>query len=350
MKKIFRWHGENDLIPLKYIAQIPGIEGIVTSLYNLPLGQLWPMDKIKKLQLKAKEYGLKLEVVDSFRIHEDIKLGKPSRDELIPNYCENIRNLAKCGIKLICYNFMPVFDWTRTEMNYSLPDGSNTLAFDTKTVKNIDPSKGIELPGWGTNYKSEVLSKLLKEYEKISEEELWQNFDYFLKKVIPVAEEAGISMAIHPDDPPFPIFGLPRIMKNAEDMKRLINFMDSPANGLTICTGSLGSSPKNDIPAIIREFGAKNKVKFVHFRNVKLMENGDFYETGHYTKAGSLDMAEIMKALYDVKFDGYIRPDHGRMIWGEAGVPGYGLYDRALGMAYINGLYEGIKKVSDIYL
>ncbi len=344
MKAIFRWHGEKDPISLQYISQIPDLYGIVTSLYNLPLGQVWPLDKIIEARDLAVEHGLKLEVVDSFRIHEDIKLGKPSRDELIPNYCENIRNLAKVGIKLICYNFMPVFDWTRTNMTYQLPDGSNTLSFDMATIDAIDPTKGVDLPGWGTNIKPEDLQRLLKEYEAFGEERLWESLEYFLKAVIPVAEEAGIKMGIHADDPPRPIFSFPRIVKNADDIRRLLNIVDSPANGLTICTGSLGSIHGNDVPAIIREFGARGKVFFVHARNVKLFENGDFYESGHHTSSGSLDMAEIVKALHDIDFDGYLRPDHGRMIWGETGIPGYGLYDRALGISYILGLWEGFKK------
>lgn len=346
MKIIFRWHGEKDPIPLEYISQIHGLYGIVTSLYHLPLGEVWPIEKIKKAQEEAKKHGLKLELVDSFRIHEDIKLGKPSRDKLIPNYCENIKKLAACGIKVICYNFMPVFDWTRTNMEYQLPDGSNTLSFDMETINNIDPSKGIELPGWGTNYSPEALQAMLKEYEGISEEKLFENFKYFLERIIPVAEEAGIKMALHPDDPPRPIFNLPRIVKNAEDYRKIIDCIDSPANGITLCTGSLGSVAGNDVPALIREFGKCKKIHFIHARNVKLFENGDFYESGHITESGSLNMGEIIKALYEIDYEGYIRPDHGRMIWGETGVPGYGLYDRALGVAYLNGLWEGINKAS----
>ncbi len=343
LKKIIRWHGEKDPIPLLYYKQIPGIEGVVTSLYNLPLGQIWPLEKLKMLKIQVEKIGLTLEVVDSFRIHEDIKLGKPTRDALIENYKVNIRNLAKLGIKLICYNFMPLFDWTRTEMEHQLPDGSNTLALKMSIVKKIVPEKGINLPGWGTNYPPEKLKEFLKEYENITEEILWENCSYFLKKILPVAEEVGIKMAIHPDDPPYSVFGLPRIMKNANDIRRLVNLSNSPANGLTICTGSLASGPGNDIPAIIREF--KDKIYFCHFRNVKLEKNGDFYESGHFSDTGNNDMFEIMKALHDIKFDGYIRPDHGRMIWGEKAIPGYGLYDRALGVAYINGLWEAIDKI-----
>lgn len=342
MKMILRWHGETDPVSLKYIAQIPGVHGIVTSLYHLPLGEIWPIEKIRERIDEAARYGLKLEIVDSFRIHEDIKRGYPSRDELIPKYCENIRNLAAAGIKIICYNFMPVFDWTRTEMEYPLPDGSNTLAFDIEKVQSVDPEKGIDLPGWGTNYSPVQLQQLLASYKDIDEAQLWENFKYFLNAVVPVAEEAGIVLALHPDDPPRPIFGLPRVVKNIADYQRILRHIDSPYNAVTLCTGSLGSGHDNDIPAIIREL--RDRIVFVHARNVMLAENGDFYEAGHITDCGSLDMGEIVRALHDIGFNGYIRPDHGRMIWGENGVAGYGLYDRALGAMYLQGLWEGIEK------
>ena len=180
-------------------------------------------------------------------MHEDIKLGKPTRDRLIANFQQNIRNCAAVGVKVICYNFMPVFDWTRTEMAKELPDGSFTLAFDAQAVAKIDPEKGISLPGWDASYKPEELKSLLAEYKAVSEETLWANLEYFLKAIIPVAEEAGIKMAMHPDDPPRPIFGLPRIVKNRDDLARLVKIVDSPANGLTLCSGSLGADLCNNI-------------------------------------------------------------------------------------------------------
>ncbi len=188
-------------------------------------------------------------------VHEDIKLGKPSRDRLIANYQQTIRNLGAAGIKVICYNFMPVFDWTRTSMAKLLPDGSTTLTFDTKQVDAIDVSKGISLPGWDASYKAEELKDLLAEYSKVGEEKLWENLSYFLRAIVPVAAESGIKMAIHPDDPPRPIFGLPRIVKNRDDLDRLLRIVDSPANGLTLCSGSLGAGPQNNVEALVREFG-----------------------------------------------------------------------------------------------
>lgn len=369
MRLILRWHGEKDPISLKQYAQVPNIYGIVTSLYHLPLGVEWEESEIRKLVDQVEAYGLKLEIVDSFRIHEDIKRGYDTRDALIENYKKNIRMLARCGIKVICYNFMPVFDWTRTDLSYVLPDGSDCLAFEAEKVNKIDAQKGIDLPGWGTNYSPEKLQELLQSYENIDENQLWENCKYFLDACIPVAEECGVKLALHPDDPPRPIFGLPRIAKNVEDYRRILGYIESPANAITFCCGSFGSFAGNDMPSMIREFG-KDKIPFVHFRNIKLFEDGSFYESGHVTESGSSDMGEIMRALHDIGFDGYLRPDHGRRIWDEAWsvqkvklpdgteveehrpdgfngikpVAGYGLFDRALGAAYALGLWEGLEK------
>ena len=345
MKMTFRWYGDSDPVKLEYIRQIPGVDGIVSAVYDVPVGEVWPVENIQKLKAKIESHGLKFEVVESVPVHEDIKLGKPTRDRLIANYCQTLRNLAPCGVKVVCYNFMPVFDWTRTTLEMELPDGSKTLGFDVKTVNQIDPSEGIQLPGWDASYKPEELKALLAEYAKIDEEKLWSHLEYFLHRVIPVAKEVGIKMAMHPDDPPRPIFGLPRIVKNREDLARLLAIEDTPENGLTLCSGSLGASCQNDIAAMVREFAGKGRIHFAHLRNVKNDPSGDFYETGHRSEDGSLDMAEIVRAYYEAGFDGYARPDHGRMIWGETGKPGYGLYDRALGAVYLNGLWEGIAKV-----
>jgi mannonate dehydratase len=245
---------------------------------------------------------------------------------------------------VICYNFMPVFDWTRTTLEKVLPDGSTTLAFSTREVEEIYISKGISLPGWDSSYKHEELKNLLAEYASIGEEQLWDNLSYFLKAIVPVAEESGIRMAMHPDDPPRPIFGLPRIVKNRDDLARLVKIVDSKANGLTLCSGSLGAGPENNVEALVREFGSMGRIHFAHLRNVKVNASGDFEETAHKSDCGSLDMAAIVKAYHDVGYEGYARPDHGRMIWGETGKPGYGLYDRALGAVYLNGLWEAMEK------
>ncbi len=346
MKMTFRWYGESDPVSLKYIRQIPGMYGIVSAVYDIPVGEVWPLEKLQALRDQIEAAGMKFEVVESVPVHEDIKLGKPTRDRLIANFQQNIRNCAAVGIKVICYNFMPVFDWTRTEMAKELPDGSFTLAFDAKAIAAIDPEKGISLPGWDASYKPEELKSLLAEYKNVSEETLWGNLEYFLKAIIPVAIEAGVKMAMHPDDPPRPIFGLPRIVKNRDDLARLIGFIDSPANGLTLCAGSLGADLCNNIESLVREFGGQGRIHFGHLRNVKVEPDGTFYESTHRSCDGSLDMAAIVKAYHDVGFEGYWRPDHGRMIWGETGKPGYGLYDRALGAVYLSGLWEAVSKFS----
>jgi len=344
MKMSFRWYGESDSIPLEYIRQIPGMHGVVSAVYDVPVGEIWPVEKIRRLKDVIEQHGLKFDVIESVPVHEDIKLGKPERERLIANYCTTLRHLAACGLKVVCYNFMPVFDWTRTTLDHKLPDGSSCLAFDTDVVSRIDISKGIALPGWDSSYSAGELKALLAAYASVDEAALWRNLTYFLQCVIPVAADVGIRMAIHPDDPPRPIFGLPRIVKNRDDLDRILGIVDSPANGLTLCSGSLGADANNDIVALVREFAPRQRIPFAHLRNVKVNERGDFSETGHLSADGSLDMAAIVAAYVDAGFEGYVRPDHGRMIWGETGKPGYGLYDRALGAVYLTGLWEATRK------
>ena len=344
MKMTFRWYGENDPVKLEYIRQIPGMSGIVSAIYEVPVGEIWPLESLKKLKARIEAAGLGFEVVESVPVHEDIKLGKPTRERLIANYQQNIRNCAAVGVKVICYNFMPVFDWTRTELEKELPDGSKTLAFDAAAIEKLDISKGISLPGWDSSYQADQLRALLDEYAAVGEEQLWANLEYFLKAIIPVAEEVGVKMAMHPDDPPRPIFGLPRIVKNRDDLARLVKIVDSPANGITLCSGSLGADLCNNIESLVREFGGMGRIHFGHLRNVAVEADGSFFEAPHLSCTGSLDMARILRAYHEVGFDGYVRPDHGRMIWGETGKPGYGLYDRALGAVYLNGLWEAITK------
>jgi len=344
MQMTFRWYGDDDKVTLENIRQIPGVTGIVSAIYDVPVGEVWPLDKILALKAKIEAKGLKLETIESIPVHEDIKMGLPSRDRLIANYCESLKNCAKAGIKVVCYNFMPVFDWTRSELSHELPDGSNALIYKHETVLKMDPLTGeLSLPGWDSSYTKEGMRELLEQYKKVSEEDLWNNLQYFLERVIPVAEINDIKMAIHPDDPPWSIFGLPRIITNKENLERFINLVDSPYNGLSLCSGSLGVNPDNDIPELIRYFGKKGRVHFGHVRNVLITGEKSFEESSHRSADGSLDMVEIMKAYHDIGFEGPIRPDHGRMIWGETGRPGYGLYDRALGAVYLNGIWETLE-------
>ncbi len=344
MKMILRWYGESDPVPLAYIRQIPGVTGIASAVYDVPVGEVWPLENIRALKKTIEAAGLEFEVIESVPVHEDIKLGRPTRDALIANYAQTLRNLGECGLKVVCYNFMPVFDWMRTTLNLELEDGSTVLGFDADVLAGSDPRKGMDLPAWNVSFKREEMLGLIAEYQSVPESALWANLEYFLKGVIPAAEQAGIKMAIHPDDPPRPIFGLPRIVKNVEDLRRVLAMVDRPANGLTLCAGSLGASLDNNIVSMVKEFAGQGRIHFAHIRNVKVDEKGNFHETAHRSDCGSLDIGAIVKAYYDAGFEGYVRPDHGRMIWGETGTPGYGLYDRALGAVYINGLWEGFEK------
>ena len=346
LKLSFRWYGEEDPVKIEYIKQIPSMDSIVTAIYDVPVGEVWPMDKINKLKATVEKAGLNFDVIESVPVHEDIKLGLSSRGKYIENYKENIKNLGKAGVKVICYNFMPVFDWTRSQLDKKLEDGSTALVYYKDQIDKMDPLKGeLSLPGWDSSYTKEDLKDLFDKYSKIDEEGLWANLEYFLKEIIPVAEANNVKMAIHPDDPPWSIFGLPRIITTEENLDRFLKLVDSECNGLALCTGSLGSGSFNDIVRMVDKYSAQGRIHFIHVRNIKLLEDGSFEESAHYSSCGSLNIVEIMKALHKNKFDGYLRPDHGRMIWGETGKPGYGLYDRALGAIYIAGIWETLDNV-----
>ena len=343
MQMTFRWYGKDDPVTLEKIRQIPGVTGIVSAIYDVPVGEALSLEKILELKKEIEDKGLTLSVIESVPVHEDIKMGCGDRDRYIENYCTTLRNLAKAGIDCVCYNFMPVFDWTRPDLAYELPDGSNALIYDNETVLKMNPLSGdLSLPGWDSSYTKDGMRSLLEAYSKITEEDLWNNLKYFLDRVIKVAEEVKVKMAIHPDDPPWSIFGLPRIITSKRNIERFLKLYDSKYNGLTLCSGSLGADPNNDIPDMVRSFCGR--IHFAHIRNIKITGERCFEESAHKTEAGSLDIFEIVKAYRDCGFDGYIRPDHGRMIWGETGRPGYGLYDRALGAVYINGIWEALEK------
>ncbi|MGN9164388.1 mannonate dehydratase [Tissierellaceae bacterium HCP3S3_D8] len=346
MKLSFRWYGEEDPVKIEYIKQIPSMDSIVTAIYDVPVGEVWSMESIERLKATVEKAGLNFDVIESVPVHEDIKLGLPSRDRYIENYKKNIENLGKAGVKVICYNFMPVFDWTRSQLDKKLEDGSTALVYYKEQIDKMDPLKGeLSLPGWDSSYTKEDLDDLFNKYSKIDEEGLWANLEYFLKEIIPVAETSNVKMAIHPDDPPWPIFGLPRIITTENNLDRFLKLVDSEYNGLTLCTGSLGSGSFNDIVRMVDKYSAQGRIHFIHVRNIKLLDDGSFEESAHYSPCGSLNIVEIMKALHRNKFDGYLRPDHGRMIWGETGKPGYGLYDRALGAMYIAGIWETLDNV-----
>ncbi len=345
MKMSFRWYGEGDPISLQYISQIPGMRSVVSAVYDVKPGEVWSEESIKRIVSECEANGLVFDVVESIPVHEDIKLGRGNADELIDVYCENIRRCAKHGIKCVTYNFMPVFDWTRTQLDKVAPDGSTSLVMYWDQMRGLDPLKDdIHLPGWDSSYTQEEVRELISAYGEIGEEGLWKNLEVFLKRIIPVAEECGVRMAIHPDDPPYPIFGIPRIITNEENLDRFLEIVDSPANSLCLCTGSLGCAKSNDVVKMVEKYAKADRIAFMHIRNIKIMDDGSFEERAHLSSCGSLDVAAIVKSLVDNGFDGYVRPDHGRMIWGETGKPGYGLFDRALGAAYINGLFEAYEK------
>lgn len=351
MKLSFRWYGEDDKVTLENIRQIPGMQSIVTAVYDVPVGEVWSRESIAKLKKQVEDAGLGFDVIESIPVHEDIKLGKASRDKYIENYCENIRRVAEAGVKCICYNFMPVFDWTRTELARMRPDGSTVLAYTQEAVDALDPEKmfdsiagdmnGTVMPGWEPE-RMEHVKELFEMYKEIDDEKLFENLKYFLERIMPVCDKYDINMAIHPDDPAWSVFGLPRIIINKKNILRMMEMVDNPHNGVTFCSGSYGTNLENDLPDMIRSL--KGRIHFAHVRNLKFNSPTDFEEAAHLSSDGTFDMYEIMKALYEIGFDGPIRPDHGRMIWDEVAMPGYGLYDRALGATYLNGLWEAIEK------
>ncbi|MGL1893116.1 MAG: mannonate dehydratase [Spirochaetaceae bacterium] len=353
MQMTWRWYGENnDSITLDHIRQIPGVTGIVWSLHDKVAGEIWEMDRIVQVTDLIRSKGFNPEVVESVNIHDDIKLGLDTRDEYIKNYIDTIEKLSQVGVKVICYNFMPIFDWTRTDLYKEHPDGSNALFYEKNAIDTdpmvmvnriLDSAGDFTLPGWEPERMAK-LDDLFKAYEGITEDILFENLKYFLEHIIPVCERCGIKMAIHPDDPPWPIFGLPRIIRSRDHIDWFLKLVDSPYNGLTLCTGSLGPNLLNDIPAIVREF--HDKIAFAHIRNVKVFDNGDFIEASHRGSDGNVDVYEVLKAYHDNGFSGYLRPDHGRHLWGEETEcrPGYGLYDRALGIMYMLGIWDSLEK------
>lgn len=341
MKMTFRWYGEGDSIPLKHIRQIQGMDGVVTAVYDIPVGEVWPLDRLMQLSRLCRDEGLTMEVIESVPVHEDIKLGKSTRDRYIQNYAQNIINCGLAGVKCICYNFMPVFDWLRTDLKFSHINGANSLAYRHVELTSLDP-KELHLPGWDESYSQDELKALLEEYEGMTHERLFENLVYFLKGIMPACKKAGVNMAIHPDDPPWDMFGLPRIICCEQDYERLFSAVPDKENGITFCTGSLGAGRFNNLPQMAKKYA--KRICFAHLRQLKYTSDTDFYENGHITQNGDIDMYSVVKALVEGGFDGYVRPDHGRNIWGEDGKPGYGLYDRAIGAAYLTGLFEAVER------
>lgn len=391
----WRWYGPNDMVSLDDVRQA-GATGIVNALHHVPVGEVWTIEEIQKRKKqiewddrKNKESGLKWAVVESVNIHESIKKGTDERVRMIDNYIQTIKNLAECGVYVVCYNFMPVLDWTRTDLTYEVEDGSKALRFDAislaafdlyileraeakdeyepgviaKAKERFDSLNEEErlllkknvlagLPGTTDIIEMEDFRKFLTQYERIDAKVLKENLKYFLERVVPEAEKLGIKLCCHPDDPPYPIFGLPRIISCEEDLEYLTSCVDSPSNGITFCTGSLGPRATNDLPGIVERLG--HKFHFVHLRNVQRQDDGSFYEADHL--GGSVDMYGVMKALVKEvtkrkeagreDFAIPMRPDHGHQMLDDLNkhvtFAGYSAIGRLRGLAELRGLELGI--------
>lgn len=351
MQMTFRWYGDgNDSITPEMIRQIPGVSGLVWALHEKQPGEVWEKEEIEGVRQRIEGAGFNMDVVESVNVHDDIKVGLSTRDMYIENYAKTLENLAEFGVKVVTYNFMPIFDWTRTDLFHPLPDGSTALYYEKDKIQGdyramadyiLNNLHGMTFPGWEPERMAR-LDELFEMYRPVTKEVLWDNLKYFLDALMPVCHRTGIKLAIHPDDPPWDIFGLPRLLVDKASIGRFLSMVDDEYNCLCLCSGSLGANPDNNIPDIVRTYC--DRVAFAHIRNVKHFPNGDFSETSHRDSDGDVGILEILKTYHDCGFEGYIRPDHGRHLWGEVCRPGYGLYDRALGIMYMLGVWDTLER------
>lgn len=336
-----RWYGPDDAVRLDHIAQIPDVSGIVTALHAIRPGAVWDRDEIDRRHEVVDASGLRWIVAESIPVPESVKLGTVERGADIEAWCRSVENLGASGVGVVCYNFMPVFDWLRTDLAERAADGSTSPAYRNADLTRFDLDRGFEaLPAWAESYTPKRLRELRDAYSRMDSERIWDNLGYFLQRVVPVAASSGVRLALHPDDPPWPVFEIPRIVTDGPSLHRVLALDDRPSNGLTFCTGSLGALPEVDLPGLVTELAGR--IHFAHCRNVRRQGERDFVETAHSLSAGDVDLPAVMRAYRTTGFAGPVRPDHGRMIWGEEGRPAYGLYDRALGASYIAGAWHAL--------
>ena len=369
MKLSFRWFGDSDPVNLWSIKQIPGMKNIVTQLQSAKIGEALDLNEVMRYKEEIESRGLTFEVFESLVVHPSIKLGLAERDYYIDIFKKNMVILAKAGIKVIVYNFRPLFRWARTEIYKELEDKSTASIFDRAEEEKYNPflpqndvetskwhrehshyvykkqiTTDLELEGYYTKKSREILNGLKKQYLDLGKEGIFENLNYFINEIMAVAQVNDLKMAMHPDDPPWDIFGVPRLMTNEEAMDKLLSFYDSPRNGIVFCSGTFGSNINNDVIRMADKYLKMDRIPFSHIRNVKTQEDS-FEECGHYSDCGSIDMVELLKVFHKNNYTGYIRPDHGRMIWEEQGQSGNGIYDRALGAQYILGIWECLSKI-----